>query len=95
MKTCRDRDLRAAEKEDLGRGVYGQKTPPSIKAFDKPGLSLAEAREFGRDSSREWSPHPSMGPLLSSPVYELFFPSTIVAPGETELGSAGEQPNKG
>jgi hypothetical protein len=38
---------------------------------------------------------PSMGLLLSSPVFDCSSLVTMVAPGDTELGSAGEQPNKG
>ena len=40
-------------------------------------------------------PIPSMGPLLSSPVFGFSSLGTMIVPGDTELGFAGEQPNKG
>jgi len=38
---------------------------------------------------------PSMDRFSSSPVFKFSFWGTMAVPGDTELGSAGEQPNKG
>ena len=54
-----------------------------------------EAAQRGHSTFLKTRMSPSMDHFLSSSVFKLSFWGTMARPGDTELGSAGEQPNKG